>query len=61
MLEDGGLAPPQACVAESSACITLESAGSSVMSLQGHTAQRERKVSVGSMGWCFRGGLNDQV
>ena len=30
MLEDGGLAPPQACVAESSACITLESAGSSV-------------------------------
>ena len=38
-----------------------------VMSLQGHTARRERKVSVGQKGvsvsmvrW-FRGGLNDQV
>ena len=38
-----------------------------VMSLQGHTARREHKVSVGpkgisgSMVWWFRGGLNDQV
>ena len=31
------------------------------MSLQGHTARREREVSVGSMVQWFRRGLDDQV
>ena len=50
-----------------SAKMAVDLALSYVMSLQGHTARREHKVSVGSRGISgsmvreFRGGLNDQV